>query len=94
MSARDSSVVRDWWESALEVERTRRMLSRAGVLPESEEAYYRSKPWKWHAERGIALTLEGVMLACGVDPEQGWETECGDLLKLMQARDAARGGVK
>jgi len=87
-----SSPHTEWWTDEAEVLRTLNLLIRAGVLPAEEADYYTGKPWKWDAERTIALTLEGAMARAGVPPHIGWESECRDLIKLMQARDSVLAG--
>jgi hypothetical protein len=80
----------EWWLDPAEVSRTGDLLTRAGVLPETERDYYATKPWKWDAERSTCLLLEHVMELWGVDPRIGWEMELGDIVRLGQARDAVR----
>ncbi len=73
-----------WWENPVEVTRVEYMLVRAGVLPESERAYYRgNKAHKWAKEADFAERMEQLMMETGVDPKDGWEMTATDLMNRL-----------
>lgn len=75
-----------WWSNEVEVTHVEGMLTRAGVLSESERQYFREKPWKWSSERRIAGRLESVFAECGIPAHEAWEMTGAQMLRAMQAR--------
>jgi hypothetical protein len=68
------------------------MLVRAGVLPEDERDYYRSRPEKWRREIAVCSRLERQMLLAGVDPAEGWEMTMRELIEAgLKAEERGRG---
>ena len=82
-----------WWAVSVEVDRVHGMLARASVLPASEAAYYRSKPWKWSTEREWGDRMEALMRRAGVDPREGWDMTAGDLLRAYQRSTSSFGNA-
>lgn len=86
-------VEQNWWEAPIEVIRVEALLVRAGVLPDDERAYYRGKPYKWSHERESCDRLEAVMRECGVDPTEGWDMSCSEVVGYASRQAHVAGGL-
>ena len=64
-----------------------RMLVAAGVLPEDERAYYRSRPEKWKGEIAMCRMWERLMLANGADPSEAWDMTAGEIVRAGIRRE-------
>lgn len=68
-----------WWENPVEVHYAEALLVRAGVLPESERAYFRGKAWKWDKEAVFADKMEQLMFEAAVNPAEGWGMSAAEI---------------